>query len=93
MQKSVWADFWLNLTQQSRNKQFLDSRKEDPAIKDRADALQSLDLAYFKYKEITRNLEEGFKASFTAHQTRLHPGTDWTHPAVLQRSGGNFNAI
>jgi len=46
---------------ESRNELFLNSRKEDPAVKDRADALQSLDLAYFKYKEISRNLEEGFK--------------------------------
>ncbi|PPQ95240.1 hypothetical protein CVT26_014931 [Gymnopilus dilepis] len=46
---------------QNLNKQFLDSRKDDPAIKDRESALQALELAYFKYREITRNLEEGFK--------------------------------
>ncbi|KAF9048660.1 BRO1-like domain-containing protein [Panaeolus papilionaceus] len=44
-----------------KNKEFLDSRKDDPAVKDRANALQSLELAYFKYREIGRNLEEGFK--------------------------------
>ncbi|KAF9450357.1 BRO1-domain-containing protein [Macrolepiota fuliginosa MF-IS2] len=43
------------------NEQFLQSRREDPSVKDREHALQSLDLAYFKYREITRNLEEGFK--------------------------------
>ncbi|CAA7266857.1 unnamed protein product [Cyclocybe aegerita] len=46
---------------QKRNREFLDSRKEDPVVKDREHALQSLDLAYFKYREITRNLDEGFK--------------------------------
>jgi programmed cell death 6-interacting protein len=48
---------------QNRNKQFLESRREDPAVKEREQALQSLDLAYFKYREITRNLDEGFKVS------------------------------
>ena len=48
---------------QNRNKQFLDSRRDDPAVKEREQALQSLDLAYFKYREITRNLDEGFKVS------------------------------
>lgn len=47
--------------EQNRNKLLLDSRKEDPIVKEREQALQSLDLAYFKYREITRNLEEGFK--------------------------------
>jgi len=46
---------------QNRNKQFLDSKRDDPAVKEREQALQSLDLAYFKYREITRNLDEGFK--------------------------------
>ncbi|KAF8910637.1 BRO1-like domain-containing protein [Gymnopilus junonius] len=46
---------------QNLNKQFLDSRKGDPVIKDRENALQALDLAYFRYREITRNLDEGFK--------------------------------
>ncbi|KAM6504501.1 BRO1-like domain containing protein [Amanita muscaria] len=40
---------------------FLQSRTDDPAIKDREFALQSLELAYFKYKEIVRNVEEGYK--------------------------------
>ncbi|KAF8149996.1 BRO1-like domain-containing protein [Crassisporium funariophilum] len=46
---------------QNKNKEFLDSRREDPVVKEREHALQSLDLAYFKYREITRNLDEGFK--------------------------------
>lgn len=33
-------------------------------MKDREHALQSLDLAYHKYREITRNLEEGLKVDF-----------------------------
>ncbi|KAH9481355.1 pH-response regulator protein palA/RIM20 [Psilocybe cubensis] len=43
------------------NTQFLDSRKDDPSVKEREIALQSLDMAYSKYREITRNLEEGFQ--------------------------------
>ncbi|KAG6816889.1 hypothetical protein H0H87_002009 [Tephrocybe sp. NHM501043] len=46
---------------QRRNELFLQSRKDDPAVKEREYALQSLDLAYHKYREITRNLDEGFK--------------------------------
>lgn len=37
------------------------SRKDDPAVKEREHALQSLDLAYHKYKEIVRHLDEGLK--------------------------------
>ncbi|KAF8992832.1 ALIX V-shaped domain binding to HIV-domain-containing protein [Cyathus striatus] len=44
-----------------RNELFLKSRRDDPSIKERERALQSLDLTYFKYKEIVRNLEEGLK--------------------------------
>jgi len=43
----------------ARNQSFLLSRKEDSSIKDREHALQSLDLAYHKYREITRYLDEG----------------------------------
>ncbi|KAJ3557381.1 hypothetical protein NM688_g1507 [Phlebia brevispora] len=42
-----------------RNQLFLQSRKEDPSVTDRERALQSLDLAYHKYREVTRNLDEG----------------------------------
>ncbi|KAL1669364.1 BRO1-like domain-containing protein [Schizophyllum commune] len=41
------------------NQLLLESRREDPAAKERERALQSLDLAYHKYREIVRNLEEG----------------------------------
>ncbi|KAI0689995.1 BRO1-domain-containing protein [Cytidiella melzeri] len=44
-----------------RNGLFLQSRKEDPSVKEREHALQSLDLAYHMYREITRNLDEGLK--------------------------------
>ena len=47
---------------QERHAQFIQSRKEDAVVKAREHALQSLDLAYHKYKEIVRNLEEGLKA-------------------------------
>lgn len=46
---------------QERHAQFAQSRKEDSTVKEREHALQSLDLAYHKYKEIVRNLEEGLK--------------------------------
>ncbi|OCH95381.1 BRO1-domain-containing protein [Obba rivulosa] len=39
----------------------VESRREDPSVKEREHALQSLDLAYHKYKEIVRNLDEGIK--------------------------------
>ncbi|KAI0649086.1 BRO1-domain-containing protein [Trametes meyenii] len=42
-----------------RHAEFIRSRKEDAIVKERELALQSLDLAYHKYKEIVRNLEEG----------------------------------
>ncbi|EJD06562.1 BRO1-domain-containing protein [Fomitiporia mediterranea MF3/22] len=45
----------------SRHEQFIRSRLDDPSIKEREHALQSLDLAYHKYREIIRNLEEGLK--------------------------------
>ncbi|EPQ54076.1 BRO1-domain-containing protein [Gloeophyllum trabeum ATCC 11539] len=45
----------------ARNDSFLQSRREDPNVKEREHALQSLDLAYHKYREIRRNLEEGIQ--------------------------------
>lgn len=53
----------MELRCQSQNSLFLKSRREDPSIKEREHALQSLDLSYQKYREIVRNLEEGFKVS------------------------------
>lgn len=52
---------------QERSLMFLESRKEDTSVKEREHALQSLDLAYHKYKEITRNLDEGLKVGYTYH--------------------------
>ncbi|KAF9477921.1 BRO1-domain-containing protein [Pholiota conissans] len=46
---------------ENQNVELLNSRKEDPALKERENALQALDIAYSKYREITRNLEEGYK--------------------------------
>ncbi|KAH9849704.1 BRO1-domain-containing protein [Lenzites betulinus] len=46
---------------QERHVQFIQSRREDAVVKERELALQSLDLAYHKYREIVRNLEEGQK--------------------------------
>lgn len=43
------------------NESFLNSRKEDPVIRERQDALQELDVSYHMYKELVENLEEGYK--------------------------------
>lgn len=56
---------------QERNELFLRSRKGDPIVKEREHALQSLDLAYHKYKEITRNLDEGLKVCDRSRVNRL----------------------
>ncbi|KAJ3520410.1 hypothetical protein NMY22_g12771 [Coprinellus aureogranulatus] len=45
----------------SDNEAFVKSRKDDPRVKEREQALQQLDAAYFKYREIERNLDEGNK--------------------------------
>ncbi|KAG6329314.1 hypothetical protein ID866_9775, partial [Astraeus odoratus] len=45
----------------STNERFLLSRKDDPAVKQREIVLHDLDMAYAKYREITRNLDEGRK--------------------------------
>jgi programmed cell death 6-interacting protein len=43
---------------------FISSRREDPSVKEREHALQSLDLSYHKYKEIVRHLDEGMQVRF-----------------------------
>lgn len=55
----------------------MSSRKEDTSVKERQQALQNLDLAYAKYREITRNLEEGLKVDL--------PFIDPTSPAFMFR--------
>lgn len=56
---AVMTGFGMGL--QRLNELFLRSRRDDPAVKDREHALQNLDLAYHKYKEIMGNLDEGIK--------------------------------
>ncbi|KAJ6494794.1 BRO1-like domain-containing protein [Mycena vitilis] len=51
----------LLATIERRNEQFLQSRREDPSIKARENALRSLDLSYQKYREIIKNLNEGIQ--------------------------------
>lgn len=46
------------------------SRKDDPAVREREHALQSLDLAYHKYREIRRNLDEGYKVCLVSLSSR-----------------------
>ena len=59
--QTVTAMANLYHTIKSKHEQFLQSRRGDQSIKERERALQSLDLAYHKYREITRNLDEGLK--------------------------------
>ncbi|KAK7033123.1 pH-response regulator protein palA/RIM20 [Favolaschia claudopus] len=51
----------LLATIERRNEQFLESRKEDPSLKARENALRALDLSYQKYREIIKNLNEGIQ--------------------------------
>ncbi|KAF9046965.1 BRO1-domain-containing protein [Hymenopellis radicata] len=52
------------------NEKFLSSRKDDPSIKEREHALQSLDLSYHKYREISGNLQEGIKVGLDVSLTQ-----------------------
>jgi len=45
----------------TRMDSLISSRKEDPSVKEREHALQSLELSYHKYKEIVRHLDEGIQ--------------------------------
>jgi programmed cell death 6-interacting protein len=56
----------LILPPQTQNGLFIQSRQEDPSVKAREHALQALDLAYHKYREIIRNLEEGMQVWFSS---------------------------
>lgn len=40
---------------------FISSRREDPSVKERERALQSLDLSYHDYKKTIRHLDEGIQ--------------------------------
>jgi programmed cell death 6-interacting protein len=51
---------------QIRMDAFISSRREDPSVKEREHALQSLELSYHKYKEIVRHLDEGIQVRFLA---------------------------
>ncbi|KAJ6513259.1 BRO1-like domain-containing protein [Mycena sanguinolenta] len=51
----------LLATIERRNEQFLQSRREDPSLRARENALVSLDLTYQKYREIIKNLNEGIQ--------------------------------
>ncbi|OCF35794.1 pH-response regulator protein palA/RIM20 [Kwoniella heveanensis BCC8398] len=45
----------------SQNEAFLSERKDDPVVKERERRLQDMDLAYWKWREIVDNAEEGIK--------------------------------
>ena len=64
-------------TKQVQNEAFLASRRTSPTIKARENALQDLDLAYHRYREVLQNLTEGVKVrlGFSAAQfdaSRIH---------------------
>lgn len=44
-----------------QNDAFLSERKEDPRVKERERRLQDMDVAYWKWREIVDNAEEGIK--------------------------------
>ncbi|WRT68722.1 pH-response regulator protein palA/RIM20 [Kwoniella shivajii] len=44
-----------------QNESFISERKEDPVVKERERKLQDMDLAYWKWREIVDNAEEGIK--------------------------------
>ncbi|KAK6911000.1 pH-response regulator protein palA/RIM20 [Kwoniella mangroviensis CBS 8507] len=44
-----------------QNESFISERKEDPIVKERERRLQDMDLAYWKWREIVDNAEEGIK--------------------------------
>ena len=46
---------------QVQNESFLSERKDDPRIKSREKSLQEFDQAYWKWREIVDNAEEGIK--------------------------------
>ena len=69
---------------QSTNEQFLLSRKEDPTVKEREIVLHNLDMAHAKYREITRNLDEGLKVKHSRHSS-LHTHNICSWLVVLQR--------
>ncbi|ODN73147.1 pH-response regulator protein palA/RIM20 [Cryptococcus amylolentus CBS 6039] len=45
----------------TQNEEFLSQRKDDPIVKERERRLQDMDLAYWKWREIVDNAEEGIK--------------------------------
>lgn len=46
---------------QTQNDAFLAERKDDPRVKEREQKLQDMDMAYWKWREIVDNAEEGIK--------------------------------
>lgn len=55
------ADGLLIRIPQTANEAFVRARRDDPQLKAREQALQDLDTAYHKYREISVNLQEGLK--------------------------------
>lgn len=56
--KSTISPTWVL---QVTNQRFLDSRKDDPNIRRREEALQTLDVAHSMYRELMGNLTEGLR--------------------------------
>lgn len=58
-------------------------------MKEREHALQSLDLAYHKYREVTRNLDEGLKVPSLKYDIPAH----FDRKSVLQPIKGDIDTI
>ncbi len=73
LETRVWDPHDFSTHLQTLNKAFVESRSVDTATKRREGALQNLDLAFAKYRELLSNLVEGLNVSSTSHR-RLKSG-------------------
>ena len=70
----------------------MQSRRDDPTVKGREHALQTLDLAYHKYREIVRNLEEGLNVGWLILHDSASLTVSYSIP-VLQRALEDAHAV
>lgn len=56
---------------QERNEQFLAQRQDDSRVKYREKRLQEMELAYWKWREIIANCEEGLNVCGVETEVRL----------------------
>lgn len=63
------------LPSQTQNDAFLAERKTDPRVKEREQRLQDMDMAYWKWREIVDNIDQGIKF-YTSLGDMLHQFKD-----------------